>query len=56
MIEMPFPKNVWDEWVVPKKNDWGYELKPGAPENVRKEFYEYDRAVKAEARALGYGI
>jgi len=32
------------EWVVPKKNGWGYELKPDAPADVAIKSKEFEEA------------
>ena len=39
-------KILESEWIEPKKSGWGHQLKPGAPESVKKEFEEYQKALK----------
>jgi len=34
------------EWVEPKKNGWGHQLKPGAPESVKREFENFQKALE----------
>ena len=34
------------KWVEPKKTGWGHQVKKGAPESVKKEFAQYQKALK----------
>jgi hypothetical protein len=48
-----------NEWVQPRRDNngketWGYELKPGAPNDVIAAFDDFLEASAAEARLQGW--
>jgi hypothetical protein len=43
------------EWVEPKKTGWGYQLKAGAPESVKREYEQYQKALKNHRGSEGGG-
>jgi len=50
------PKILASEWVEGKKDKygretWGYQLKKGAPESVRREFEQFQETQKNHRKA-----
>jgi len=39
-------KILESEWIEPKKTGWGHQLKKDAPDEVKKEFEQYLKAMK----------
>ena len=53
MTLTPEAKKILEgKWVKPKKNDWGFELKKGAPPEVKKEFEEIMRVIDEYQQSL----
>ena len=46
MISAKAAKILGSKWVEPKKKGLGYQLKKGAPENVKKEFEKFQRLLE----------
>ena len=39
-------KILESKWVEPKKKGWGHQVKKDAPESVKREFEQYQKALK----------
>jgi len=57
MLSSEVLKILDSEWVQsPKNNDgWGFELKPGAPDDVKRAFAEFLEAQAEEDELQGFG-